>query len=349
MRLLALPVLIKRKHEMLTPEQARMAAEAHIVKYCGEVGCTTEDEIINALTALISRTSRAIEKYSSNDEALNVLEHVSGNVHRVRNITKTFCLRCGDDVIGADVLSLELHGACIKCLGGEIDVSSAVVVRCVDIDPAATRTNFVDAAPTLGMRLEKLRHINCPHCAVSLGNATLFLNSCFVACSQCKSIILFDESKEISLATAAQVEGFQIQMHQDGDRMVYGAAPKVDSKPAHSWDHGTGEGDTCVKCGDKDHTASEHCSESKSDNSYHWHYLTFGVDCTDGTKSVCEIPLASSVKRVRYADIEECRKLAISITPLSDYAAIQSVCYLGFMAEVEFSTGNGLRGFMVGN
>lgn len=36
-----------------------------------------------------------------------------------------------------------------------------------------------------------------------------------------------------------------------------------DTYPSHDWSHGEGEGDTCLKCGDKDYMAYPFCSESK--------------------------------------------------------------------------------------
>ncbi|QZI91843.1 hypothetical protein SIPHO067v1_p0067 [Vibrio phage 51E28.1] len=36
-----------------------------------------------------------------------------------------------------------------------------------------------------------------------------------------------------------------------------------DTYPSHDWNHGEGEGDTCLKCGDKDYMADPFCSESK--------------------------------------------------------------------------------------
>ncbi|UHD87269.1 protein of unknown function DUF550 [Vibrio phage D4] len=41
--------------------------------------------------------------------------------------------------------------------------------------------------------------------------------------------------------------------------------------PSHDWNHGDGEGDTCVKCGDKDYNADPYCHEYKLPESERTH------------------------------------------------------------------------------
>ncbi len=39
--------------------------------------------------------------------------------------------------------------------------------------------------------------------------------------------------------------------------------PTIKARATHDWDWVNGEGERCIKCGDKDYMADEYCSESK--------------------------------------------------------------------------------------